>query len=304
MSGIAPSALAAGHALRDFRSTILVCTAPTKTVHLAAATIQPPISPIPCRTLNKLILSVLFSPVLTNPHPRPASAPTALRVLCDLCVKTSPPLNLNRPAISSTPTRTRPTTPAKTAKICTFLHRKQNSGLLFSTACEQFCNCGGGGGVSDFRMSNFEFRSSIFPISFPFIFLQTLSRPAKTQLLYFQMYPNSLQKTPGWGEGRYFHLPHYLATSLLLLCGLLISPLTTRHSSLATSTVTSHQSLGTNHPSLASNHRPCYRPHRKGDLEMSLNKVTIQQGSSSRRSIATRDLSSHRSSFAGGIHVR
>jgi hypothetical protein len=42
----------------------------------------------------------------------------------------------------------------------------------------------------------------------------------------------------------------------------------------------------------------------QGDSSMSVNKVTIRQGSSSRRSVATRDLSSQSSTLAGGTHVR
>lgn len=52
----------------------------TAAVHPAPATIQPPISPIPCRTLNKLILPVLFFTVLTSSHPRLVSAPPPLRL--------------------------------------------------------------------------------------------------------------------------------------------------------------------------------------------------------------------------------
>src|SRR5271154_898443 len=49
------------------------------------------------------------------------------------------------------------------------------------------------------RISNFEFRSSISPISFIFTFFQTLLQQRKSQLLSFQAIPNSFTKTPGWG---------------------------------------------------------------------------------------------------------
>jgi hypothetical protein len=216
----------------------------TETVHPASATVQPPISPIPCRTLNKLIPPVLFSPVLiytelrgASSHPRSASSPLPLRALCDLCVKIPPPRDLYRSAPPKTSTRSSPASPLQIAKICTFLHQNPNSPLLFSTPCALFCNYEGVGGGVPKRCHPDRREGSVF------------SRFPLCYLLSFHILPNSFacrknttplfsdvsklfkEKHPGGGRGPILvSAISSFRSSILSFCSSHHSSLTTRHS--------------------------------------------------------------------------
>jgi hypothetical protein len=103
------------------------------------------------------------APHLIQPDSPPSTL--LLHVLCELCVKNSPLLYLNLPVLLRTAPQNIVNSPLQIASQRPPLHQTAKSRLLFSMRCALFCNYGGGGGWSDFRISNFEFRFSIFPIS-------------------------------------------------------------------------------------------------------------------------------------------
>jgi hypothetical protein len=103
------------------------------------------------------------APHLIQPDSPPLTV--LLRALCELCVKNSPTVHCNRPVPAIiTPPNIDNCSP-RIAALRTPLHQTAKSSPLFSTPCALFCNYGGGGGWSDFSISHFEFRFSIFPIS-------------------------------------------------------------------------------------------------------------------------------------------
>jgi len=87
------------------------------------------------------------------------------RGLCELCTKNSPPRHPGRAASLESALQNFANSSLQTASPRPPLHQIANSRPLFSTPCALFCNYGGGGGWSDFSISHFEFRFSIFPIS-------------------------------------------------------------------------------------------------------------------------------------------
>jgi hypothetical protein len=161
-----------------------------------------------------------------------------------------------------------------------------------------------------------------------FILLWTLCRRKKTQLLCNQANPNSFPKTPGVGYiERISRRDGSQVTSLLVTNSLPC------HTS-ANCTLTSFPATHTN--SLSSKSFRCHTSEKMGVSPsvkfstavinstaagnfpfpqshvivltfrgiMSVNKVTIRQGSESRQSAVTRDLGSRSARHAGGTHVR
>jgi hypothetical protein len=163
-----------------------------------------------------VLFSAMFActePRSANPHPRSLPSPPLLRALCDLCVKNFPPLHPARAASLESALQNSANSSLQTASPRPPLHRIAKSRPLFSIACEQFCNYGGGGGSPQTAPDVIPnplvvlasgVRDLLFPFfaplnSFPFTLFHTLLHLRKSQLLSFQAIPNSFAKTPGVG---------------------------------------------------------------------------------------------------------
>jgi hypothetical protein len=194
---------------------------------------------IPGRTLNKLILPVLFSPVLTSSHLRSVPCPQSLRVLCDLCVKITPPCDLHRSAAPKTSADPSPFHRRKLPKSAHFRIESQSLLFCFQLLAHSSAITGEGEGTPNRRHPDRREGSAFSLFTLPYL----LSLPL-------------LRKLPG-----VHHLfPNRNSSPAQRSCDAIAPPWPISFP------VTSHDSPVTRHPSLASNHRPCYRPHRRGEF--------------------------------------